>query len=246
MAKDLDMPNFSPLKPKVVLGVAAHPDDLEFGIAGSIASWVKAGAEAYYLILTNGNKGSADRTKTPAELHRTRRAEQEAAAKILGVKKVFFCEYEDGLLQAVPEVKRDIVRVIRTVRPDVVLCMDPSFLYSASRGFINHPDHRAAGQATLDAVYPLARDHLSFPELLQKEKLEPHKVGTVLLTNLEDSNFFVDITGSIDTKLKTLAAHASQIPDMVRTTDFVRQMAERQGNKIGARYAEGFLRIDVN
>lgn len=185
---------FEPLKPKSVLAVAAHPDDLEFGFAGSAAKWASEGASVYYLILTNGNKGSEDRSLTSDQLRDIRRDEQRAAAKILGVKQVFFCDYEDGLLEVTPEVKRDVARIIRQTKPEVVYCMDPTMVYALNGFGINHSDHRAGGQATLDAVFPLARDHLSFPELLTEEKLEPWKVKTILMANFENQNFYVDIS----------------------------------------------------
>jgi len=231
------------LRPKVVLGVAAHPDDLEYGIAGSVARWISEGAEAYYLILTNGNKGSEDRSLTSDQLKALRRAEQEAAGRVLGLKQVFFEDYEDGLLQISPEVKRDIVRVIRQVKPDVVLTMDPTFLYSES-GFINHTDHRAAGQSTIDAVFPLARDYLSFPELLRDEGLEPHKVKTLLLNNFDKRNFNVDISSFLEIKLKALAEHKSQISDWNMVEKRVRNMSEQAGGRAGVAYAESFVRID--
>lgn len=231
--------------PKIVLGVAAHPDDLDFAAAGTIASWTARGAKAYYLILTNGNKGSSDRHADPKELVELRRNEQRAAADILGVSDVFFCDYEDGCLAVSLAVKRDITRIIRTVRPDAVITMDPGMLYDVERGFINHPDHRAAGQATLDAVYPLARDHLSFPELLQEEGLEPHNVATVLLTNFQQQNCYVDITGTFDKKIEALAAHDSQIPGLKSVEDMMREFAGAMGSKTGVKYAEGFIRIDI-
>jgi LmbE family N-acetylglucosaminyl deacetylase len=232
-----------PLHPKVVLAVAAHPDDLEYGIAGSIASWVSEGAEAYYLILTNGNKGSDDRSLSCDQLRDIRRAEQEAAGKVLGLKQVFFADYDDGLLTVSPEVKRDIVRVIRRVKPEVVVTMDPTVVYTEA-GYINHTDHRAAGQSTIDAVFPLARDHLSFPDLLKDEGLEPYKVKTLLLTNFDKQNFYVDISESLDTKLKALAEHKSQIPDWKAAETRVRNWAELVGGKAGVPHAEGFIRID--
>lgn len=235
---------FTPLQPKVVLGVVAHPDDLEFGMAGTVAKYIAEGAKGYYLILTNANKGSSDRSITPEQLRDTRREEQRAAGQILGLSDVFFCDYDDGCLECNHDVKRDIVRAIRTVKPDVVLTMDPTFAYDVERGFINHPDHRAAGQAALDAVYPLARDHLSFPELLD-EGLEPHKVSTVLMAHFGKENFYVDITPHLETKLKALGAHASQLPNPEASFDMVRQWATRLGAKVGAPYAEGFIRIDV-
>jgi LmbE family N-acetylglucosaminyl deacetylase len=231
--------------PKVVLGVVAHPDDLDFGCAGTVAAWSAAGAEVYYLILTNGNKGSADLSADPEALTELRRAEQRAAAKILGVRDVYFCNYDDGLLTVNMDVKRDIARVIRTVLPDTVISMDPSMLYDTRRGFINHPDHRAAGQATLDAVYPLARDHLSFPELYAEEGLEPHNVATVLLINFQNQNCYVDITGTIEKKIQALAAHDSQIPDLSSTGNMMRAVAASTGEECGVQYAEAFIRIDV-
>ncbi len=185
--------NLNPLKPKSVLCVAAHPDDLEFGVAGSVAKWTSQGANVYYLILTNGNKGSDDRSLTSDQLRDTRRKEQRAAAKILGVKEVYFCNYEDGLLEPTASVKRDVVRIIRKTKPDTLYCMDPTMVYALNGFGINHSDHRAVGQAALDAVYPLARDYLSFPELAKDEKLEPHKVATVLMANFDKQNFHINI-----------------------------------------------------
>jgi LmbE family N-acetylglucosaminyl deacetylase len=244
MAEDLEIIK-GELKPSVALGVAAHPDDLEYGISGTVAKWVKQGTKVYYLILTNGNKGSSDRTHTPDQLRDIRRQEQREAAKTLGVEEVFFCDYDDGMLSVSPEVKKDIVRVIRRVKPDVVLTMDPTVVYSLARGFINHTDHRAAGQSTIDAVFPLARDHLSFPDLLEKEGLEPHKVSTLLLTNFDRHNYLVDITEVLDTKMKALSCHASQIADIAGVEKWVRLMASRIGEAGGLLAAEGFIRLDI-
>ncbi len=235
---------FQPLQPKVILCVAAHPDDLEFGMAGSVAKYIAQGAKAYYLILTNANKGTADRTMLPDQLRDLRREEQRAAGKILGLTDVFFGEYDDGALEVTQALKQDIVRVIRTVKPDVVLTMDPTVVYDSARGVLNHPDHRAAGQATLDAVFPLARDHLSFPEHMS-EGLEPHSVPTVLMFNFTTHNFFVDITEQMDTKLQALAAHTSQIPNQEETATMVKQWAGQAGAHVGAKYAETFVRVDI-
>lgn len=236
---------FKELKPKVVLGVAAHPDDLDFGASGTFATWAAAGAKIYYLILTDGSKGSSDRHLSSVDLIKIRQKEQKTAAKILGVKDVFFLAYEDGCLMCDLDVKQDIVRAIRQTKPDVVITMDPSMLYSAKRGFINHPDHRAAGQATLDAVFPLARDHLSFPKLLD-EGLEPHSTPTVLLINFEKYNYSVDISTSIDKKMEALAAHKSQMSDFEATQNMMREVAAEVGKQGGKAYAESFVRIDIN
>ncbi len=239
------MANKPELKPKIALGIAAHPDDLDYGMSGTVAKWAAEGTDVYYLILTNGNKGSADRSISPAALTATRRAEQQAAAKVLGVKDVLFCDYDDGMLEVTMDVKRDIARIIRTVRPEVVMTMDPSVLYSADQGFINHPDHRAAGQATLDAVFPLARDYMSFPELLRDEGLEPHNVSTLLLLNFNLHNYVVNISDTIEQKMTALAAHTSQMPDLPATQARMRQRAALAGTAAGAEYAEEFLRIDI-
>lgn len=231
--------------PRRVLAVGAHPDDIDYGYAGSIAKWTQAGTEVYYLILTDGSKGTDDRSITPRKLSAIRRREQEVAAKHLGAKEVFFLDYVDGELAVTQELKRDIVRYIRRVKPDTVLVFDPTVVYAADRGFINHPDHRAAGQATLDAVFPLARDHLAFPELLQ-DGLEPHKVATLLLMNFERQNFVVDITGTLAQKVSALALHASQISDMEAERAKVTEWAEAAGKAAGYRYAEAFMRIDID
>ena len=243
--ESMNVTNKSDYIPKVALGVAAHPDDLDFGMSGTIAKWAAAGCDVYYLILTNGNKGSADMSADPQELTKIRRTEQRMAAKILGVKDVFFCDYDDGTLEVSQAVKRDIVRIIRRIKPEAVLTMDPSVLYDAERGIINHPDHRAAGQATLDAVFPLARDHMSFPELLQVENLQPHKVTNIFLMNFVAHNCKIDITQFIDIKMDAIAAHKSQMPNLKSTQNMIRQMAAKNGESIQALYAEAYIMITV-
>jgi LmbE family N-acetylglucosaminyl deacetylase len=235
---------FPELKPKIVLGIAAHPDDLDFGASGSMATFADSGADVHYLILTDGGKGSSDPNMTPAQLTALRKKEQETALKILGGKTVTFLDYPDGELEVTLKLKKDIVRVIRTIKPDVVVTMDPSMLYSAERGFINHPDHRAAGQAALDAVFPLARDHLSFPELYANGYL-PHKTATVLLINFDSKNFFVDITRTFPRKIEALKAHASQIPSTTELEGFIRDIASKTGKQAGYELAEAFVRIDL-
>ncbi len=236
-----------PLSPKVVLGIAAHPDDLDFYAGGSMAAFAKQGAEVYYLILTDGGKGSEDRSMKPETLRDIRRDEQRQAAEILGLKDIFFLDYPDGELENTLEVKRAIVKTIRKVKPDVVVTLDPSVLYLAQDGLINHPDHRAAGQAALDAVYPLARDHLSFPELLT-EGYEPHKTKSVLLIRLglEGNSFAVDVADTLELKLQALGAHASQFNDLENMKPKLSQFAARAGEPYGYAFAEPFLRIDIS
>ena len=235
---------FSPLEPKIILGIAAHADDLDFGASGSLAKFAAAGAQVYYLLLTDGGKGSSDPAMTPQQLIPLRQAEQRAAVSAIGGAGVEFLAYPDGGLEVTQELKKAIVKTIRTIKPDLVVTMDPSVLYSAARGFINHPDHRAAGQATLDAVFPLARDHMSFPELFAAG-LAPHKVKTLLLINFDSSNYHVNISETIDKKMAALAAHSSQLPDLASTLQWVRDLAAKAGQSAGYQYAESFVRIDI-
>jgi LmbE family N-acetylglucosaminyl deacetylase len=237
---------FSELHPKTVLAVAAHPDDIDFGASGTVATFAAEGAAVYYLILTDGGSGTEDRSITSERLRDMRRDEQRAAGKILGLKDVFFCDYKDGCLVNDLNVKRDVVRAIRRVKPEVVITMDPGVLYIPERGFINHPDHRAAGQAALDAVFPLARDHMSFPELLADEALEPHKTATVLMITFgSPGNYTVDITDSFEVKMQALAAHASQLTDPDIARQKVTEWAVAAGKAIDVTYAEPFTRIDI-
>lgn len=236
---------FSELKPRVVLGIAAHADDLDFGVAGTMAKFAQGGAEVHYLIVTDGSKGSADPNVSPLELVKIRQEEQQEALHILGGKEVHFLGYPDGELEVTMDLKRDIVKVIRTIKPDTVITWDPSVLYSSTRGFVNHPDHRACGQAALDAIYPLARDHLSFPELFA-EGYEPHKTKTALLMNFDNANFFIDTTDTLDLKFEALKAHASQVPDFETMRERFTEFAAMAGEQAGCKYAEGFIRLDIH
>lgn len=238
--------NSNTLTPHVVLGIAAHPDDLDFYAGGTMAAFAKAGAEVYYLTLTDGGKGTDDRTMTSEALRDLRRDEQRAASKILDLKDVLFCDFPDGSLENTPAVKREVVKVIRRVKPDVVVTLDPTVAYIAEQGLINHPDHRAAGQAALDAVYPLARDHMSFPELLA-EGYEPHKTPTVLLVTFEPTRgeYVHDISDVFTLKLQAVDAHASQFKDTSHTNKALQTYGAAAGKAHGYNYAETFVRIDI-
>lgn len=237
-------PTFKPLHPKVVVGIVAHPDDLDFGAAATMAHFANEGADVYYVILTDGGKGTEDREISCEELRDLRRQEQYLAANEIGAKGVFFGDHPDGTLYNSLEVKMEVCRYIRKLKPDVVITFDPTMVYVAERGFINHPDHRAAGQAVLDAVFPLARDHKSFPELLS-EGHEPHKTDTVLLVNLGASNYAVDVTTTFEKKVAALRAHKSQIDDMEGTIMRMRERAIEDGAGYGMSMAETFMRIDI-
>jgi LmbE family N-acetylglucosaminyl deacetylase len=235
---------FKPLKPTIVLGVAAHPDDLDFGASATMAKFAADGADIHYLILTDGSKGSEDKHLTSRQLIKIRQEEQQTALLAIKGKGVTFLNYPDSYLEITMQLKEEIVREIRRLKPDVVITMDPTVIYSQARGFINHSDHRAAGQATIDAVFPLARDRLTFPNLL-KEGLMPHKVKTLLLTNFDQQNFYVDVSNTLNQKFTALAAHASQIKDMEVVKERFTDLARVAGSKAGCAFAEGFMRLDM-
>jgi len=235
--------NFPLLQPKIILGIAAHADDLDVGAGGTIAEFIRRGAVVHYLILTDGSKGSDDPDMTSEKLITIRRAEQQKALDIVAGTSVTFLDYPDGELEITMQLKKDIVKVIRTIKPDVVITMDPTVVYSSKAGMINHPDHRAAGQATLDAMFPLARDRLTFPELAA-EGFEPHKVAHALLINFDTSNYSVDITDTFELKLAAIKAHISQFGDL-EDSSWLKDMALRQGQRAGYSLAESFVRIDI-
>jgi LmbE family N-acetylglucosaminyl deacetylase len=232
------------MKPRVVLAIGAHPDDIDFSAGGTLALFASQGAQIHYLQLTDGGSGSSDPTAKCSTVIKARRQEQLDACKIIGGHSVEFLDYRDGCLENSMKVKTDIVKTIRYLKPDVVIGLDPTMVYTADLGLINHPDHRAAGQATLDAIYPLARDRLSLPKLI-KAGLEPHKVTTVLLVNFTQQNFYVDITDVFARKLEALLAHKSQFPDHKAITNTVTDFAKKGGKQANCKYAEGFMRIKL-
>jgi len=232
--------------PKVVLAVGAHADDIDITCGGSLARWADEGAEVYYLILTDSSCGSDDESMARVQVTELRQQEQREAAALLGAKEVFFGTYCDGTLEVTQDLKRDVARIIRKVKPDTVITFDPTVVYDTEFGMINHTDHRAAGQATIDAFYPLARDRLSVPSLLNDEHLEPHKTPHLLLTRFSDQNYVVDISEYFEKKLDAIMLHKSQFgDDRERMAGHLRGRAEQLGAKTGARYAEGFVRIDL-
>ncbi len=231
---------------KIILAVGAHPDDIDIGCSGSVVKWITESAQVFYLVLTDGSKGSEDAKISNQELIKIRRAEQQKAADLLGVKKVFFLDFIDGELENTPTLRKQIVKIIRQVKPTTVICWDPTLYYDAGRMFVNHPDHRKSGEATLDCVYPFARNARTFPELLDEE-LEPHVVEELLIMNFSKANYFVDISGSIDKKLEALACHKSQFNDIQKFTEMIRGMNKMVGQKAKPKmeYAEGFVRITL-
>ena len=220
--------------------VVAHPDDAEYGCSGTVAKWCRLGWDVVYVLCTDGSKGTEDRKATPGELAETRRQEQIEAGKILGLKDVVFLNYPDGYLQPTLELRRDIAREIRRWKPEVLVCLSPT-RELASRGYLGHPDHFASGEAALSAVYPAARDHMTFPELLE-EGFDTHKVKQVWIMFLGDKADHYNPIPERDmrTAVKALLAHTSQV-NAETAPKMMREWRKESGEKIGARYAERFL-----
>lgn len=187
--------------------VVAHPDDAEFGAAGSIAKWSAAGKSVVYILCTNGDKGTSDRRMTPGELSRIRQQEQREAATLLGVREVVFLDMVDQQLEETPAFREQIVRLIRHFRPEIMLSSDPY------RRYLWHRDHRIVGQVVMDALFPYARDHMAYPHMLD-EGLAPHKVKEVLFFGAEDINYHIDVSETFALKLAALECHASQVKEL--------------------------------
>ena len=217
--------------------VVAHPDDAEWGCAGTVAKWCAEGWEVVYVLCTDGSKGSDDPNMTSAELVKIRAQEQLDVAKVLGLRKVVFLGYEDAMLQPNLELRRDITREIRRYRPDVLICTQPSRRLSDNL-YLGHPDHFAAGEAAMCAVFPAARDRLTFPELL-REGLEPHKVRELWLMDHDGEDRYVDVTAYMDTAVEALQQHKSQV-NGEDADKYMRQWRSRIGEKAGFQYAEAF------
>ena len=233
--------NNEPASPQRAMVIAAHPDDIEFVVAGTVAKWVQAGSHVAYVLATSGDAGTHRSDVTREQLARIREAEQRAAAHTIGVEEVVFLRYPDGMVQPTLELRRDLVREIRRVRPDTVICFDPTRLFSGGR-YVNHPDHRAVGQAALDAISPTAAMPLSFAEL-RGEGLKSHRVRQILVTSTSNPDTWVDIAETLDLKLDALRQHASQLDGRRDYMGMVRQWALDHGAKGGVTYAEAYMRI---
>ena len=226
-----------------ILIVVAHPDDIDFGAAGSVATWTDAGIDVTYCIVTDGDAGGHDREVSRREMAETRRVEQTSAAKHVGVSDLVFLGYPDGRLEPSLDLRRDLSRVIRQLEPQRVLAPSPERNYQ--RIYASHPDHLATGEATLCAVYPDARNPFAHPELLD-EGLEPWTVPEVWMMGTSSPDVFIDITDHVDRKLDALRAHVSQHPDPDSLDAMIRgwgeMIAELAGYEKG-RLAEGFQRV---
>ncbi len=219
MTSNLQQPNG---RIGTVLGVFAHPDDPEFFAGGTFAKWAQDGAEITFVIATSGDKGSADPEMTAERLAEIREDEERQAAAALGVKDVVFLRYKDGELFPTMELRRDITRLIRMKKPDVVVTLDPTVYWRGTRS-INHPDHRAIGAATLEAVFPTARDRLNFIEHERDEGLDTHKVGTIYIAGAAEPTLTVDVTDAVERQIESLRAHKSQISDMDKMAERIRE-----------------------
>ncbi len=223
-----------------ILALAAHPDDTEFGAAGTVIRWVEEGQRVVYAIATNGDKGTSDRRLIPARLSEIRRAEQAQAAEVIGVREVVYMGYPDQGLEESAALRKDVVRLLRRYCPRILVTSDPH------RRYLWHRDHRIIGQVAMDAVFPYARDHLAYPDLLE-EGLEPHKVAEIYFWGTEDINYRSDITAVFDRKIEALRCHASQMQEfrhsdpVVWLRDRCREMAAGTDFEL----AEGFHRVKL-
>lgn len=226
--------------PPVALAVYAHPDDHEVSCGGTLARWAAAGAEVHVVVATSGDKGSTDPATVPAELAAQRAAEVEEAAEVLGLTGVHLLGHPDGTLDAVaPDLRRELVGLIRRIRPEVVVGPDPTATFFGD-AYVNHVDHRVIGWSVLDAVAPAASLPLYFPD-----EGPAHQVATVLLSGTLEPDVWVDVSGGLEAKVAALFCHRSQLaPDAGDwLADFVRHRTEAEGARVGVAHAEGFRRI---
>ena len=227
--------------PRKVLVVTPHPDDADFWCAGTIAKWIGDGATVRYVLCTDGGKGTTDPNVSSEELSKIREQEQADAVEILGVQELVLLHHPDGFLEDDDEFRRELVRQIRQMQPDVVLCPEP---YRKNLAW--HRDHRITGQVTLDAVFPCARDHLHFVELWRDEGLEPHKTAAILFWGTEHADTTSEITEALAVKTKAVAAHKSKMGgrDPKEVQDFIRERAQPSEGGSGFEYVEAFRKIN--
>jgi len=224
-----------------ILVITPHPDDAEFGVAGSVARWTATGKQVVYIVCTNGNKGTSDISIKPEQLSQIRMQEQRNAAKVLGVLEVIFLAYPDQGLEDTPDFRKQIVRLIRQYRPHTIVTADPY------RRYIWHRDHRITGQVVLDAVFPYARDHLAYPDLID-EGLMPHKVQELLFWAAEEINYRSDITDTFDLKVKALRCHKSQMRELGNHNPegFLRKRCRDIAMNEDFELGEAFHRIEIS
>jgi LmbE family N-acetylglucosaminyl deacetylase len=224
--------------PRKALVIVAHPDDAEFLCGGTIARWCSEGWEVNYVLTTSGDMGHRDQQMTREKLAKIREREQLAACRVLGVKECVFLRYPDGFVEDTAELRGKLVREIKRFKPDVVVTWNP---YRTS---FTHRDHRLTGQAAIDAVYPLARNYLGYPEHLE-EGLAPHRVSEVLLAGSEQPDYYVDVSDFLNKKIEALKKHKSQLGGVSirELRKRVRARMAETGRQAGYKLAEGFRRI---
>ena len=225
--------------PTRALAIYAHPDDPEVSCGGVLARWALAGSEVYAVVATQGDKGSADPATDGAALARRREAEARSAGEVLGLAGVEFLGHPDGELGAAPSLVRELVEVVRRLKPDVVVGVDPTAVFFGD-AYVNHVDHRCIGWATLDAVAPAASSPRYFPD-----QGPAHQVRTVLLSGTIEPDVWVDVEATLDAKVRAMFCHRSQLADDADEwlPAFVRQRAADEGRRAGLRFAEGFRRL---
>ena len=231
-------------RPARFMVITAHPDDSEFGPAGTAAAWIDAGSVGRLVVCTSGDQGGEDPKADPLELSAVREAEQRAAAAVIGYDDVVFLHQPDGALANDLALREHLVREIRVFRPDAVLTHDPEVIFHDGEG-INHTDHRTAGLAVVDAVYPAARNPMAFP-WLARDGLAAHEVRRLYLFWSNQPNAFVDITATLERKVAALRAHASQLKDPSETEHWVREWAAELGARIGVAAAERLRLVVVD
>jgi LmbE family N-acetylglucosaminyl deacetylase len=224
-----------------IMVVSPHPDDAEYGVAGTVARWVKEGKRVIYAVCTNGDKGTSDINMDPEKLADTRKKEQRAAAEVLGVSEVIFLGLPDQGLEDTPEFRKRIVRLIRQYRPHTIVTADPY------RRYIWHRDHRITGQVVLDAVFPYARDHLAYPDLFA-EGLRPHKVKEIFFWAADDINYRSDITATFDLKVQALRCHNSQMQqlEVPNPEGWLRQRCKDIAKDEDFELGEAFHRVEIS
>jgi LmbE family N-acetylglucosaminyl deacetylase len=231
-------------RPDRFLVVAAHPDDAEFGPAATAAAWIDAGAVGHLVCCTSGDQGGEDPTVDPMVLGAAREAEQRAAAAVIGYASVTFLHQPDGALANDLALREQLVREIRAFRPDAVLTHDPEVLFYGDGG-INHTDHRAAGLAAVDAVFPAARNPMAFPRLA-REGLAPHRVRRIYLFWSNRPDTWVDVSGTLDRRIDALRCHVSQLRHPERLDERMRAWSGVEGVPIGARYGDAFRLVVID
>jgi LmbE family N-acetylglucosaminyl deacetylase len=225
------------------LVVVAHADDAEYGCSGTVARLIREGWDFAYVLCTDGSKGSADSSITEQQLALIRRTEQENAGKILGLSNVAFLDHPDSYLQPTLELRKDIAREIRRQKPDIVICQYPMRVLDGGFGS-GHPDHMTAGDTTLSAIFPAARDHMTFPELLE-EGFEPHKVAEAWIMGHPEPDLWIDISDHMETSVKALIAHESQMSGQSyqQILDRMLEWRAERGKGRGTPQADAFRRI---